>query len=160
MKSAGSSSAIFLWIFQMSCDIFFAMAKGAILSADKSEVLQGTLDMMILKTLHALGPLHGFGIARRIEQVSQVLLDHQAGTNTTRGRNGKLGANLWSDRSCFAFRSGEIAMTTWIFRLVSRVRGLFGQKQADSEFDLETQMHLQLLTERFAQQGMNPKDAY
>ena len=36
-----------------------------------SEVLQGTLDLTILKTLHALGPLHGFGIARRLEQVSR-----------------------------------------------------------------------------------------
>lgn len=44
----------------------------------KSEVLQGTLDLMVLKTLHALGPLHGYGIARRIEQVSgQVLLLNQ-----------------------------------------------------------------------------------
>jgi putative ABC transport system permease protein len=51
-------------------------------------------------------------------------------------------------------------MTTRIFRLVSRVRGLFGQKQADSEFDLETQMHLQLLTEQFIRQGMDSKDAY
>src|SRR5580658_10473285 len=80
MKSAGSSSAIFLWIFQMSCDIFFAMAKGAILSADKSEVLQGTLDMMVLKTLHALGPLHGFGVARRIEQLSEDVLTLNEGT--------------------------------------------------------------------------------
>jgi PadR family transcriptional regulator PadR len=55
----------------MSHDIFFVMAKGVTVSTDKSEVLQGTLDMMILKTLHALGPLHGFGIARRIEQVSE-----------------------------------------------------------------------------------------
>ncbi len=60
--------------------IFFAMAKGAIVSADKSEVLQGTLDMMILKTLHALGPLHGFGIARRIEQVSEDVLTLNEGT--------------------------------------------------------------------------------
>ena len=44
----------------------------------KSEVLQGTLDLMVLKTLHALGPLHGYGIARRIEQVSgDVLLLNQ-----------------------------------------------------------------------------------
>jgi PadR family transcriptional regulator, regulatory protein PadR len=64
----------------MSCDIFFAMAKGAILSTDKSEVLQGTLDMMILKTLHVLGPLHGFGIARRIEQVSEDVLTLNEGT--------------------------------------------------------------------------------
>jgi transcriptional regulator len=49
-------------------------------SAEKSEVLQGTLDMMILKTLHALGPLHGFGIARRIEQVSEDVLTLNEGT--------------------------------------------------------------------------------
>lgn len=44
----------------------------------KSEVLQGTLDLMVLKTLHAMGPLHGYGIARRIEQISgEVLLLNQ-----------------------------------------------------------------------------------
>jgi PadR family transcriptional regulator, regulatory protein PadR len=48
--------------------------------AEKSEVLQGTLDLMILKTLHALGPLHGFGIARRIEQVSEDALQLNEGT--------------------------------------------------------------------------------
>ena len=37
---------------------------------NKSDVLQGTLDLMVLKTLEAMGPLHGYGIARRIEQVS------------------------------------------------------------------------------------------
>jgi PadR family transcriptional regulator PadR len=46
----------------------------------KSDVLQGTLDLMILKTLHALGPLHGFGIARRIEQVSRDVLQLNEGT--------------------------------------------------------------------------------
>jgi putative ABC transport system permease protein len=51
-------------------------------------------------------------------------------------------------------------MTSWTFRFVSKVRGLFGQKQADSEFDHETQIHLQLLTEKFIHQGMDPKDAY
>ena len=45
-----------------------------------SEVLQGTLDLMILKTLHALGPQHGFGIARRIEQVSGDVLQLNEGT--------------------------------------------------------------------------------
>jgi PadR family transcriptional regulator, regulatory protein PadR len=45
-----------------------------------SEVLQGTLDLMILKTLHALGSLHGFGIARRIEQVSRDVLQLNEGT--------------------------------------------------------------------------------
>src|SRR5580692_13104800 len=46
----------------------------------KSEVLQGTLDLMILKTLYALGPLHGFGIARRIEQISEQVLTLNEGT--------------------------------------------------------------------------------
>jgi transcriptional regulator len=50
------------------------------MDAKKSEVLQGTLDLMILKTLHALGPLHGFGIARRIEQVSREVLHLNEGT--------------------------------------------------------------------------------
>lgn len=45
-----------------------------------SEVLQGTLDLMILKTLSALGPQHGFGIARRIEQVSENVLKLNEGT--------------------------------------------------------------------------------
>jgi PadR family transcriptional regulator PadR len=49
-------------------------------SGEKSEVLQGTLDLMILKTLHALGSLHGFGIARRIEQMSEEVLTLNEGT--------------------------------------------------------------------------------
>jgi len=49
-------------------------------AVDKSEVLQGTLDLMILKTLQALGPLHVFGIARRIEQLSEDVLTLNEGT--------------------------------------------------------------------------------
>src|SRR3954451_23657253 len=48
--------------------------------AKKSEVLQGTLDLMILKSLHALGPQHGYGIARRIEQLSEEVLQLNEGT--------------------------------------------------------------------------------
>ena len=47
---------------------------------ERSEVLQGTLDLMILKTLDALGPQHGYGIARRIEQISDDLLRLNEGT--------------------------------------------------------------------------------
>jgi transcriptional regulator len=50
------------------------MAKG------KTEVLQGTLDLMVLKTLHALGSMHGYGIARRIEQLSKDMLQLNEGT--------------------------------------------------------------------------------
>ncbi|MGH9445292.1 MAG: PadR family transcriptional regulator [Terriglobia bacterium] len=50
------------------------------MTQDKSEVLQGTLDLMVLKTLAAIGPLHGYGVARRIEQISQDVLQLNQGT--------------------------------------------------------------------------------
>ena len=46
----------------------------------KSDVLQGTLDLMILKTLDTLGAMHGWGIAQRIRQVSEDLLQLNQGT--------------------------------------------------------------------------------
>src|SRR3954470_11586098 len=46
----------------------------------KSEILQGTLDLMVLQTLEAMGPLHGYGLARRIEQVSDDVLQLNQGT--------------------------------------------------------------------------------
>ena len=46
----------------------------------KSDVLQGTLDLLVLKTLESMGPLHGYGIARRIEQVSDNALSLNQGT--------------------------------------------------------------------------------
>lgn len=48
--------------------------------AQKSDVKQGTLALMVLKTLDVLGPLHGYGIARRIEQISGDLLSVNQGT--------------------------------------------------------------------------------
>ena len=47
---------------------------------EKPDVLQGTLALMVLKTLDLLGPLHGYGIARRIEQISGDLLAVNQGT--------------------------------------------------------------------------------
>src|SRR5262245_51591762 len=47
---------------------------------DKTEVWQGTLALMVLKTLDVLGPMHGYGIARRIEQTSEHLLSINHGT--------------------------------------------------------------------------------
>ena len=47
---------------------------------EREEVLKGTLDLMVLKTLAALGPLHGYGISRRIEQLSDDLLRLNEGT--------------------------------------------------------------------------------
>jgi PadR family transcriptional regulator, regulatory protein PadR len=56
------------------------MSKGNPPDPKRSEVLQGTLDLMILKTLDAMGPLHGYGIARRIEQLSEEVLQLNEGT--------------------------------------------------------------------------------
>ena len=56
------------------------MSKEKATNNKKADVLQGTLDLMILKTLQALGPLHGFGIARRLEQVSEGVLRLNEGT--------------------------------------------------------------------------------
>jgi transcriptional regulator len=47
---------------------------------EKTDVLQGTLVLLVLRTLEALGPLHGYGIARRIEQISRDLLQLNQGT--------------------------------------------------------------------------------
>ena len=56
------------------------MAKGTLPTEPKSDILQGTLDLMVLKALAAMGPLHGYGIARRIEQISNDVLQMNQGT--------------------------------------------------------------------------------
>jgi PadR family transcriptional regulator len=50
------------------------------MTTSRSEVLQGTLDLLVLKTLHSMGAMHGFGIAGRIQQVSEDLLRLNQGT--------------------------------------------------------------------------------
>ena len=73
-------------IVGVSCGSPMAIAKEACyitpvaMTKDRSEVLQGTLDLMVLKTLDALGPLHGYGIARRLEQISDDRLRLNEGT--------------------------------------------------------------------------------
>ena len=71
---------ISLWTLQGNKRIFLGMSKEKNADAQKSEVLQGTLDLMVLKVLEALGPQHGYGIARRIEQVSENVLQLNEGT--------------------------------------------------------------------------------
>ena len=56
------------------------MAKGNAGAEARTDVLQGTLDLMVLRTLEGMGPLHGYGIARRIEQVSDDALKLNEGT--------------------------------------------------------------------------------
>src|SRR5438034_9531566 len=50
------------------------------MAADKADILHGTPDFMVLKPLHAMGPLHGYAIARRIEQISSDQLAINQGT--------------------------------------------------------------------------------
>ena len=47
---------------------------------EKAAILQGTLDLLVLKTVETMGPLHGWAIAKRIEQISQDLLEMKYGT--------------------------------------------------------------------------------
>jgi len=49
-------------------------------ASDKAEVPQGTLDLMVLKILETMGPLHGYGISRRIQQISENILQLNQGT--------------------------------------------------------------------------------
>ena len=60
----------------VGCYPFYGMS----IERPKTDLLQGTLDLMVLQTLDALGPLHGYGIARRIEQVSESVLELNEGT--------------------------------------------------------------------------------
>jgi PadR family transcriptional regulator PadR len=46
----------------------------------KTDILQGTLDLMVLRTLETMGPQHGFGLAKRIQQISGGVLDLNQGT--------------------------------------------------------------------------------
>jgi PadR family transcriptional regulator PadR len=59
---------------------FFGKPKRTAPMKEKTDVQQGTLALMVLKTLEVLGPLHGYGIARRIEQISGDLLSVNQGT--------------------------------------------------------------------------------
>lgn len=56
------------------------MTKGEANASARLDVLQGTLDLMVLQTLDGMGPLHGYGIARRIEQISDDILKLNEGT--------------------------------------------------------------------------------
>ncbi len=58
----------------------FGVAKGNVGVQARTDVLQGTLDLMVLQTLDSMGPLHGYGIARRIEQISDHVLKLNEGT--------------------------------------------------------------------------------
>ena len=62
------------------CRYSYVVAKGEGGALSRVDVLQGTLDLMVLQTLDTMGPQHGYGIARRIEQISEDALKLNEGT--------------------------------------------------------------------------------
>ncbi len=69
-----------LLTFNRSIRILLLSANRSVMSAEKSDILQGTLDLIVLKTLETLGPTHGYGLAVRIQQVSTDILQVNQGT--------------------------------------------------------------------------------
>ena len=65
---------------KVDVDYSYVVTKGETRAPARTDVLQGTLDLMILKTLETIGPQHGYGIARRIEQISDAVLKLNEGT--------------------------------------------------------------------------------
>ena len=80
--SAGSLTLIFLLLYKRNRVIIVPVGnlKVDLFMKAKPDVLQGTLALMVLKTLEVLGEQHGYGIARRIEQISGDLLAVNQGT--------------------------------------------------------------------------------
>jgi transcriptional regulator len=76
----GASPNTYLLLSQRKCAILLLVSKMATPMKQKTDVLQGTLALMVLKTLDVLGSLHGYGIARRIEQISGDVLAVNQGT--------------------------------------------------------------------------------
>ena len=79
-ETAKREGGFFLLTGQRSVRYSCGVAKGKPGTPAKLDVLQGTLDLMVLQTLDSMGPQHGYGIARRIEQVSEDLLRLNEGT--------------------------------------------------------------------------------
>jgi PadR family transcriptional regulator PadR len=75
-----ASPNTYLWLSQRKYAILLLVSKMATPMKQKTDVLQGTLALMVLKTLDVLGSLHGYGIARRIEQISGDVLAVNQGT--------------------------------------------------------------------------------
>jgi transcriptional regulator len=71
---------MFLLTLNKNSAMLLLRIKRSPMSSEKSDVLQGTLDLIVLKTLETLGPTHGYGIALRIQQVSSNILQLNQGT--------------------------------------------------------------------------------
>src|SRR5581483_3535697 len=79
-RSASEASCIFVLTAYRRWGRLVLLINRRHMGQDKHDILPGTLNLMVLKTLDSLGPLHGYGIARRIEQTSGDLLQLNQGT--------------------------------------------------------------------------------
>src|SRR6266481_2411363 len=124
----------------------------------RGEVLQGTLDLIVLQTLHAMGPLHGYGIAQRVKQVSEDLLKLNQGTLYPALL--RLEQRGWITSKWGAFSAVRKGLEMeWLRIFGARLRGLFRKRNLDRELDSELQTHLELLTQEKIRSGMRVVEA-
>src|SRR5262249_18973596 len=103
------------------------------------------------------GSLQTGGVGKQPQ--GEILFDHQERSETARARDGELGADRGSNRTPVEAGGPVVKMIHYLRALGARLRGLFGDRRADREFDDEIETHLRLLTERYVRQGMNEEDA-
>src|SRR5215510_2583344 len=111
---------------------------------NRSSILQGTLDLMVLKTLDAMGPLHGYGIALRIEQLSDEVLRVNQGT--VYASLVRLVQKGWIRADWGSSRRGEPVLELARIAL-SRAWSALRLDRVDEDFRQELASHVELLTE-------------
>ena len=140
--------------------------------AKKSDVLQGTLDLMILKTLEAMGPLHGFGIARRLEQLSDEVRLNEGTVYTSLMRLQQAGwiAAKWgasennvspaSSAACYGWKDRSRDRETARHSVAAAaLRRTIWNESSEAEFQAEIEEHVRLLAARHRRQGMDDEPA-
>jgi transcriptional regulator len=153
----------------------------------KSEVLQGTLDLVVLQTLDTMGAMHGYGIAQRVQQVSRDVLQLNQGTLypallrleqqgwihsewgiSENNRRARFYSITRSGRKQLATeranwdrrRDGAAAGSGRMMRtLLLRIAGLFRRRALDRRLDEELRFHLDMETEANRRRGMTAQEA-
>src|SRR5919201_1988555 len=119
--------------------------------AEKLDVKQGTLSLMVLKTLDVLGPLHGYGIARRIEETSRNRLTLNYGTLYP--------ALLKLEQEGFIQAEWRQSENNRRAKFYSLTAAGFAGPRADDELREELQAHLEMETAEYIRRGMHPDEA-
>ena len=157
--------------------------------AMQSEVLQGTLDLLVLKTLDTMGPMHGFGIAQRIQQVSEDLLRLNAGRALSGVAASRVAGLDLLEMGCLgqqpegeilfvdarrpkAARDGSRKLGPHVGNDQSHVEGdlararvdesscaLFRRRELEADLDAELRSHIEMAVETNERRGMTPEAA-